>query len=134
MIKRAEIIISGISDEARAILGNKPIRIRKLPYVVGRSTGNTILDLLERKNLILDDTVPYNVSRKHFAIIKEGKDFRVVDQNSTLGTIVNGKPIGKKMKTNSVQLHKGDNEIIVGNQKSPYIFSIHLSEKKQVSH
>lgn len=131
IMKRTEIVITGKSEEARAILRNRSIRVNRLPYSVGRSSGNVIIDLLEKKNLSLIDFQPYSVSRRHFDIVEKGNTYYVVDRDSTLGTIVNGKRIGRKSGHRAVILKHGDNEIVVGGRKSPYVFTIHVNEEKE---
>ena len=43
---------------------------------------------------MLDDTGPFRLSRNHFMIEQRHEGYHVRDLRSTLGTIVNGQPIG----------------------------------------
>ena len=43
---------------------------------------------------------------------------------STLGTIVNGEPIGNHFRTDDAPLRAGENEVIAGGVDSPFVFSV----------
>src|SRR5258708_4056212 len=71
-----------------------PLGLGDLPFVVGR--GPVAWEGLPplQPDLKLDDTVPFRLSRNHFMIEKRYGNYYVRDLCSTLGTIVNGEPIG----------------------------------------
>jgi hypothetical protein len=48
----------------------------------------------------------------------------VRDLCSTLGTIVNGEPIGDHFRTDDAPLRAGENEVIAGGVDSPFAFSV----------
>jgi pSer/pThr/pTyr-binding forkhead associated (FHA) protein len=50
----------------------------------------------------------------------------VRDLRSTLGTIVNGEPIGTHFRTDDAPLRAGENEVIAGGVDSPFVFSVYL--------
>ena len=75
-------------------------------------------------DLQLDDTVPFRVSRNHFAIEKSDLGYLVRDLGSALGTIVNGEPIGHHFRADDVPLQAGENEVIAGGSDSPFVFSV----------
>jgi len=70
----------------------------------------------------LEDSVPFRLSRSHFVIEKHNGDYHVRDLRSTLGTIVNGEPIGIDFGSDDVPLRVGENEIIAGGMDSQFIF------------
>jgi CRP/FNR family transcriptional regulator, cyclic AMP receptor protein len=84
------------------------LRLGDLPFVVGR--GPVAWEGLPplRPDLKLDDTVPFRLSRNHFMIGKRDGNYYVRDLRSTLGTIVNGEPIGNHCR--SAPLRAGENE------------------------
>jgi hypothetical protein len=45
---------------------------------------------------------------------------------STLGTIVNGQPIGDYFATDDVLMRAGENEVIAGGVHSPFVFSVFI--------
>ena len=46
------------------------------------------------------------------------------DLCSTLGTIVNGEPIGEHFRSDDAPLRAGENEVIAGGVDSPFVFSV----------
>jgi hypothetical protein len=50
----------------------------------------------------------------------------VRDLRSTLGTIVNGEPIGDHF-SDEAPLRAGENEVIAGGVKSPFVFSVFIA-------
>jgi hypothetical protein len=50
--------------------------------------------------------------------------YHVRDLRSTLGTIVNGQPIGDHFCSDDVLLRAGENEVIAGGSGSPFVFSV----------
>ena len=69
------------------------------------------------------------MSRKHCLIEREGECFYVRDSGSSMGTIVNGSPIGVKHASLSEMLKPGKNNIILGTVRSPFKFVIEISEE-----
>jgi hypothetical protein len=73
---------------------HSPLALGDLPFVVGRApvAGEELPPL--QPDLKLDDTPPFRLSRNHLMIEKRDRSYHVRDLRSTLGTIVNGEPIG----------------------------------------
>ena len=95
-----------------------------LPFVVGRGlVAGEELPPLE-PHLKLDDAPPFRLSRNHFIIEKPDGSYHVRDLCSTLGTIVNGEPIGNYFRTDDAPLGAGENEVIAGGVDSPFVFSV----------
>ena len=98
-----------------------------LPFVVGRRpVAGERLPLWE-PDLKLDDTAPFRLSRSHFIIEKRDRGYHVRDLRSTLGTIVNGEPIGDQFATDDALLRVGENEVIAGGVDSPFAFSVFIA-------
>jgi CRP/FNR family transcriptional regulator, cyclic AMP receptor protein len=57
-------------------------------------------------------------------IENRGGSYHVRDLRSTLGTIVNGEPIGNHFRIDDVPLRAGENEVIAGGVDSPFVFSV----------
>ena len=68
------------------------------------------------------DDEPHRLSRAHFSLIRDDRDILVRDLNSTLGTIVNGRPLGRDFPVDSAPLRKGDNSVVAGGDGSPFAF------------
>ena len=77
-------------------------------------------------DLKLDDAAPFRLSRNHFMIEKRNGGYHVRDLCSTLGTIVNGQPIGNHFRTDDAPLRVGENEVIAGGVDSPFVFSVFI--------
>jgi CRP/FNR family transcriptional regulator, cyclic AMP receptor protein len=58
--------------------------------------------------------VPFRLSRNHFMIEERDGNYWVRDLYSTLGTIVNGEPIGEHFRSDEAPLRAGENEVIAG--------------------
>jgi CRP/FNR family transcriptional regulator, cyclic AMP receptor protein len=98
-----------------------------LPFVVGRGpAAREGLPPLQ-PDLKLDDTAPFRLSRNHFMIEKRGQNYCVRDLRSTLGTIVNGEPIGDHFRGDEALLRAGENEVIAGGVNSPFVFSVFIA-------
>jgi hypothetical protein len=70
---------------------------------------------------------PFRLSRNHFMIEKRDGSYYVRDLRSTLGTIVNGEPIGDHFRGDDAPLRAGENEVIAGGVDSPFAFSVFIT-------
>ena len=104
-----------------------PLELAGLPFVVGRRPLSGEGSPLWQPNLLLDDTTPFRLSRNHFLIEMHGGGHHVRDLCSTLGTIVNGEPIGNHFGTDDAPLRAGENEVIAGGVDSPFVFSVSVA-------
>jgi hypothetical protein len=103
-----------------------PLGLGDLPFVVGRGpVAREGLPPLQ-PDLKLDDTAPFRLSRNHFMIEKRDGNYFVRDLRSTLGTIVNGEPIGDHFRGDEAPLRAGENEVIAGGVNSPFVFSVSI--------
>lgn len=101
-----------------------PLKLGNRPFVVGRRpVAGEVLPPWQ-PDLILDDTRPFRLSRNHFMIEQHDKSYYLRDLGSTLGTIVNGQPIGDYSGIDDVPLRPGENEVIAGGMHSPFVFSV----------
>jgi len=60
-------------------------------------------------------------------IEKRDGSYYVRDLCSTLGTIVNGEPIGNHFRGDDARLRAGENEVIAGGVDSPFVFSVFIA-------
>jgi hypothetical protein len=104
-----------------------PLGLGDLPFIVGRRhvAGEGLPRL--QPDLKLDDTAPFRLSRSHFMIEKRDGSYHVRDLCSTLGTIVNGEPIGDHFRGDDAPLRAGENVVIAGGVDSPFIFSVFIA-------
>ena len=104
-----------------------PLGLGDLPVVVGRRPIAGEGPPLWQPDLTLDDAAPFRLSRNHFIIEKRDGGYHVRDLCSTLGTIVNGEPIGNHFRTDDAPLRAGENEVVAGGVDSPFVFSISIA-------
>ncbi|MFZ9919980.1 MAG: cyclic nucleotide-binding domain-containing protein [Terrimicrobiaceae bacterium] len=102
------------------------LSIEKFPFRIGR-LNHEDGSVFSSNDFSIPDKQPFQVSRNHCSIEREGDHYFVRDRGSTLGTIVNGVPIGVQHGTLTVDLKKGENILILGSQRSPYKFRIDLA-------
>lgn len=78
-----------------------------------------------RAHLTLQDAKPYRLSRIHFSIQKlNDGSFIVRDLGSALGTRVNDEYLGVEFAQDFTKLQAGENEIVAGGRKSPFVFRV----------
>ena len=123
------VVLQALTEHARARLPEPVITISKFPFRIGRKhevqgKGATVF---ASNDLAVADDKPYQISRNHCSIEREGDHFFVRDRGSTVGTVVNDKPIGLAEDTLTCDLQGGDNEILLGADDSPFKFKITLS-------
>ena len=98
------------------------------PFVVGRAPFSHEPPGPLAADLLLHDREPLRLSRDHFAIVRHGGGWFVRDLHSTLGTTVNGVPIGWHFGTDEAPLRAGDNEIVAGGAGSPFVFKVEVND------
>lgn len=116
-----------LTRRAADALGGKPlVTIESFPFRIGRKTGALFSDVTSMNDLLLLDQQPFHVSRNHCSVNRLPDDggFFVVDRGSSLGTIVNGVPIGIAGEENEAPLDRASNEIVLGSAASPLRFEV----------
>ena len=123
------IVLTALTEHARARLPEAVVTINKFPFRIGRkhdmpSKGATVF---ASNDLPIGDDKPYQISRNHCSIEREGDHFFVRDRGSSVGTVVNDKPIGLAEDTLTCDLLGGDNVLLLGADDSPFKFKVTLS-------
>lgn len=122
------LILIGETEEARKITGNGGLKVKQFPFRIGRRTSTAALDVFQLNDLLLPDRAPYQVSRNHCLIdVAPDGGYQVQDRGSRLGTIVNGKKLGRNIRLES-PLDRWKNTIVLGNPGSPYRFRLVFKE------
>jgi CRP-like cAMP-binding protein len=121
------IMLAATTYGAKFFVGPEPMRIARLPFTVGRQPGEHETAAAITPDLAIPEPAPYRLSRAHFSLIAREGEVLVRDLNSTLGTIVNDRPIGRDFSVDSAPLHKGENTLIAGGKGSPFAFAVTLS-------
>jgi len=102
------------------------LAIEKFPFRIGR-VNDEDGSVFSSNDFSIPDKQPFQVSRNHCSIEREGDNYFVRDRGSTLGTIVNDVHIGVQHGTLTVDLKQGENIVVVGSQRSPYKFRVVLA-------
>ena len=123
------VVLTAVTDHARARLPEGTVTIQKFPYRIGRKhdTPGKGATVFASNDLPIADDKPYQISRNHCSIEREGDNFFVRDRGSSVGTVVNDAPIGLAEDTLTKDLQGGENEVLLGADDSPFKFKITLS-------
>ena len=121
------IMLSAATERARSFIGADLMPITRLPFTVGRQPDEDEVPPVIARDLAIPEPPPYRLSRAHFSLVKQGGEVVVRDLASTLGTIVNDRPIGRDFPADSAPLHEGENTIIAGGRGSLFVFAVTLS-------
>ncbi len=115
------------TEELRRRIPKPEVLIHKFPYRIGRWSENVQADVFVSNDLLIRDESPYQISRNHCAIEREGDHYCVLDRGSAQGTAVNGKRIGGIENQMIAPLHSGENEVLLGGENSAYRFKVVVS-------
>jgi hypothetical protein len=103
-----------------------PLELSDRRFVVGRRPVSGEAPPPRQPDLLLYDTRPFRLSRNHFMIEQREEGYYLRDLCSTLGTIVNGQPIGDYFGNDGVLLREGENEVIAGGVHSRFVFAVSI--------
>jgi CRP/FNR family cyclic AMP-dependent transcriptional regulator len=103
-----------------------PVTLARLPFIVGRRPLAGERAARRRPDLLLDDYEPFRLSRDHFMIVARNGTCHVRDLGSTLGTVVNGVPVGEHFGRDEVALSPGANEVVAGGADSRFSFLVNV--------
>lgn len=121
------LTLTGATYAAKFFIGPEPIRIPHLPFTVGRQHDQHEPPSVITPDLAIGEEEPHRLSRAHFMLIRDSDDVLVRDLNSTLGTIVNGQPLGRDFPVDSAPLRHGENSVVGGGAGSPFAFVVTLA-------
>jgi CRP-like cAMP-binding protein len=122
--RRIDVIINPLTRRAAATLPVQGIFIEKFPFRIGRAAGLNEDVPKDSNDLWLKDEIPFNISRNHAQIERDGDEIVVTDRGSSLGMYVNEIQIGGRSRHQQIVLEEGDNIVILGNPMSPYQFRV----------
>ena len=124
IVEDAAVSLAARTDALRARIGAAPIRVAKLPFLVGRVPVEGEAEPSRHPDLLIADEEPFRLSREHFMIARSGDRLFVSDLGSMLGTIVNGQAIGHHFARDVASLRRGENRVLAGGWGSPFEFLI----------
>lgn len=123
------VVLTALTEHAKVRLPEAVVTISKFPFRIGRKhdTPGKGATVFASNDLPIGDDKPYQISRNHCSIEREGDHFFVRDRGSSVGTVVNDKPIGLAEDTLTCDLQGGDNILLLGADDSPFKFKVTLS-------
>jgi predicted component of type VI protein secretion system len=122
------IVLTACNDHAMARLPESSVTIQKFPFRIGRKheTPGKGATVFASNDLPIADEKPYQISRNHCSIEREGDHFFVRDRGSSLGTVVNDAAIGLAENSLTQDLRSGENQILLGSDDSQFQFKVTL--------
>ncbi len=132
-------LVATTEEATQALGGRSDVRVETFPFRVGRErrvetsarSGSEDLRIgvePQLNDVYLPDPLRkhLHISGKHFAVEHVADKFFLRDRGSACGTIVAGRQIGGDRKGGRTELRSGD-EIVVGTERSPYVFRFELA-------
>ena len=130
LVRAGVVVLKGSTPEAAQALPQNPLPIRKFPFRIGRKSN----DPLAHNDLNIPDSVPFQVSRHHVALVNQGGHIGVMDRGSTLGAIVDGQRLGGKHgQPGLVFLGTAGGTLILGTEESPFRFQLIVGRERDVA-
>jgi len=114
------IVLEGLTPEAKAALPGGPCTIEKFPFRIGRVSHNPLV----HNDLELSDSIPWQISRHHVALVVKDSRVGVVDRGSHLGSKIDDTRIGGEHAPGPVFPEGGESTLRLGTDDSPYEFSM----------
>ena len=115
------------SERLGKLMRGEGLEVSRLPFLVGRKPAKGEKAAAGESDLALEDSRPFTLARRHFAIEQSRRGLIVRDCGSQHGTVVNGVRIGKGAGIDIAILRTGDNEIVAGAEASPYRFRLEVA-------
>ena len=102
------------------------VTVEKFPYRLGRKEPSRESNVFCNNDFTIGDRIPFQVSRNHCSIEREGSQFFIRDRGSRLGTIVNGEYLGTHATRLKAELKPGKNLLILGTDSSEIRYAVTL--------
>ncbi len=126
-VRNLTVTIHPLTRRAAATLPREGLPVTKYPFRIGRAAAEDEAIPLDVNDLWLIDRQPFNISRNHALLQREGDAVIVKDRGSWLGMFVNDVQIGGGAASQQMTLEDGDNIVVLGNRMSPYQFRVHVA-------
>lgn len=118
---RLVVTLEGATPRAAAALPAIPFEIRQFPFRVGRQST----DPLVYNDLMLPDSVPFQISRHHLSFIVHEGQLGVVDRGSTLGSWLDDQQLGGSSGLSGpLLLTRPEGLLVLGNRDSPFRYRV----------
>ncbi|WP_448208712.1 cyclic nucleotide-binding domain-containing protein [Azospirillum sp. sgz302134] len=128
LYQRSATASTRIGLRCEAIPGGRTVWVEHLPFRIARTLRWSDPLSVGRTILRVPDAEPFRLSNPHFAIDRDDRLGLVVrDLGSELGTTVNGQYLGGIFAKDTQILHLGDNTVVAGGARSPFVFRIEVT-------
>lgn len=129
LVREEPVLLRAITPEATRLLPANPLPIEKFPFRIGRESE----DPLVHNDLSFPDTVPYQLSRHHVAIVSYEGHIGVMDRGSTLGGFVNGQAFGgTEGEPGPIFFGPNGGTFILGTEQSPFRFHVMIGPDRKI--
>ena len=120
--------LEGLIPKAVQSLPANPFRITKFPFRIGRQSD----DPLVHNDLSIPDTVPWQISRHHLALVCHDNRIGVSDRGSRLGALVDGKQVGGRKGHDGPLFFTGaEGTLVLGTPQSPFKYKVRLIKQDE---
>ena len=113
-----------LSQQLIPHLPKEGIKLKKLPFTVGRLPVENEPESAIQVDLKIPDNRPFRLSRRHFALYQNPDGCGILDLGSALGTALNDDFLGQNFAKDFGYLKPGENRITAGGINSPFTFKI----------
>ena len=130
---KARAYFTGADAFSRQLLEKSTLEVTEFPFRIGRENRrlgkkreNRFRQNTPNNDLYIRDSSPHFVAREHMQIEHTDCGYYVRDRGSLTGTTVNGRLIGGGGLETKASLNPGDNQIVLGENDSPFRFIIRI--------
>ena len=121
-------VLTGTNDISKKTLLDKKLIISNFPVTFGREAPKDF-SFSGRHFVQIYDKRPYSISPKQFSIVINSGQVYIEDENSKLGTIVDGEPLGESLHGKKIiPIRPGKHVIQLGGVNSPLVFLLEIKE------
>jgi hypothetical protein len=121
-------VFTGANDISENSLLDKKLIISNFPVTFGREMPKDF-PFSDRHFIQINDQRPYCISPKQFSLVINRGQVYVEDENSKLGTIVDGEPLGESLHgKKAIPIRPGKHVIQLGGVSSPLVFFLEIKE------
>jgi CRP-like cAMP-binding protein len=114
------VVIEARTAEAKTALPGGSCTIDRFPFRIGRVSHNPLV----HNDLELSDSIPWQISRHHVAVIVQDSRVGIVDRGSHLGSKLDSTRIGGEHAPGPVFPEGAESTLVLGTNDSPYEFKL----------
>ncbi len=130
MVCPHDLQITAVSGVMRDLMGDEALVVTRFPFHIGRGKDDSKMFFFSmwHNDLVIEESAPYNVSRKHCLIDKRRDGYYLVDAHSHYGTLVDGEQVGGESGVRECKLTPGTHRVQLGASASPFVLQVEVPE------